>query len=68
MRYLTDIEQDDIDIASRNLRKCAAIAELHASSAETAEIIPGVKEFRSDIAELEKWISAIRDRRTALSL
>lgn len=63
LRYVHDIQQNDIKIIDNNMSKCSDYFRGHDQSYSDNEPIPNPSELSQDIKVLESWVKSIRERR-----
>ena len=63
LRYVTDINEDDINIIDRNMSKCSCFMQGHDQAVAVNEKVPPPDELAKDIETLETWVDSMRPRR-----
>jgi len=63
LRYVSDINEDDINIITDNMAKCSCFMQGHDQAAAVNEKVPPPDELGKDIETLEAWVESMRPRR-----
>lgn len=63
LRFLSDIENKDIDDVNNAMTKCSKITDAHDNPLAAPNMLPDTDELEQDINILDSWINRIRGRR-----
>jgi len=63
LRYVHDIQQNDIKTIEDNMRKCSCYLSGHDQAYSDNEPVPNPSELLQDIRVLKNWVKSIRKRR-----